>query len=258
MLDVLYSFWSDYFALVRWFDVIDILLVAILIYQAFLLLKGTRALQIFIGLSLVFILYWMADRFELRTLRAVLGSIFQDWILILILLFHQDIRRALSKVGKASFFKAPTKFEQGQMVEELIRGLSSLANKKIGALVVLEREADIAEFIEAGVQMDCKLSKEVLSSIFMPVSPLHDGAAVIREGRISIAGCFLPLSLNPLVSRTMGTRHRAALGITEETDAICIVVSEEKGSLSFAVSGKITHDIDAAQLRKMLSELISE
>lgn len=250
------QFWKDYIGVIRFFDVIDIVIVAVLIYQALLLLKGTRALQIFVGLSFLFFFFWISERFELRTLRAILGSIFENWILILILLFHQDIRRALSRVGRTSFFRTSSSTNAAQVIEEVVKGVVSLANKKIGALVVLEREADISDFIEAGLEMDAILSKEALTSVFMPVSPLHDGAVIVRQGRLARAGCFLPLSLNPLVSKTLGTRHRAALGITEETDAVCIVVSEEKGSLSFASSGRITHDLDAPQLRRLLTEAL--
>lgn len=138
-------------------------------------------------------------------------------------------------------------------MEELVKSCVSLANKKIGALIVIERDADISDFIEAGHPVDSDLSKELLISIFLPVSPLHDGAVLIRKGRIDRAGCLLPLSLNPLISKTLGTRHRAALGVTEETDAICLVVSEENGSVSVANAGKITHDLDAAQLRNYLA-----
>jgi DNA integrity scanning protein DisA with diadenylate cyclase activity len=120
----------------------------------------------------------------------------------------------------------------------------------------VEREADLSDFIEAGEVLDSRVSKDVLTSLFLPVSPLHDGAAVIRKGRIFMAGCFLPLSLNPLISKALGTRHRAALGITEETDAICLVISEEKGSVSFASAGKISHDLEAGQLRKLLTEAL--
>lgn len=240
----------------RWVDLIDIALVAVIIYQAFVLLKGTRALQTALGLALVFLLFWVAERFEIRTVRAILGSLFENWILILILIFHQDIRRALSQFGKAQFFHIQDNQEQRQVIEELVRSCVSLANKKIGALMVLEREADISEFIEAGEDVDAKLSKEMLTSIFLPVSPLHDGATLIRKARIAKAGCFLPLSLNPLVSKSLGTRHRAALGITEETDALCLVVSEEKGTISFAQSGKIVHDLDSAQLRKTLMKAL--
>lgn len=253
-----FEFWTDFLEFVRWWDVIDILLVSVLIYQAFLLLKGTRALQTFFALSFLFLLFWFSDRFEIRTVRAILGSLFENWILILILLFHQDIRRALSSFGQTRFFSRQLDLEQGQVVEEIVRSCVSLANKKIGALLVMERVADVSDFIEAGVDLDAKVSRELLTSIFIPVSPLHDGAVLIRDSRIIKAGGFLPLSLNPLVSKALGTRHRAALGITEETDAVCVVVSEEKGSISYASSGRITHDLESSQLRKMLMESLQE
>jgi len=256
MLHSFFQYWAEFFRLVRWIDILDVSLVALLIYQALLLLKGTRALQVFLGLSLLFVFYWVSDRFDLLTLKAVLGSIFDNWIVIVILLFHQDIRRALSQFGRTSLFSTKNSIEYSMIIEEIVRSCVSLASKKIGALIVLEREADITEFLDAGVEMDCKPSKEAITSIFMPVSPLHDGAVVIRDGRIFMAGCFLPLTLNPLVGKSLGTRHRAALGITEETDAVCIVVSEEKGSMSYAASGKITHDLDGSQLRKLLLEMV--
>lgn len=249
--------WSDFLPLLRWWDLIDILLVAILVYQAFLILRGTRAFQIVLGLILLFLFFWISDRFEIRTVRAILGSIFENSILILILLFHTEIRRALSQFGKTSFFSTRDLSQASQVFEEIVKSCLSLANKKIGALIVIEREADIMDFVEAGLTIDAEISKEILTSIFIPVSPLHDGAVIIRKGRIFKAGCLLPLSLNPLVSKSLGTRHRAALGITEETDAICIVISEENGSIAFAAHGKITHDLDASQLRKILSESFS-
>jgi len=254
----LLQFWIELIGSVRWWDLVDIFMVSLLIYQAFLLLKGTRALQIFFALSFLFLMYWVSHEFEIRTVRAILGSLFDNWILILILLFHQDIRRALSQFGGSSFFSKSVFLEQGQVIEEIVRSCVSLANKKIGALLVIERVADVSEFTEAGVDLDAKVSRELLTSIFLPVSPLHDGAVIIRDSRVVKAGGFLPLSLNPLVSKALGTRHRAALGITEETDAVCIVVSEEKGSLSYASSGKITHDLEASQLRKMLMGSLQE
>lgn len=246
------NLWSNYISLVRLWDLIDITLVAFLVYQVFLILRGTRAFQIFLGLILLAVFYWLADRFEIRTVKVILSSIFDNWILILILLFHPEIRRALSQFGKTSWFASKDSGAASQTIEELIKSCVSLANKKIGALIVVEREADVSDFIEAGHAVDSDLSKELLISIFLPVSPLHDGAVLIRKGRIDRAGCLLPLSLNPLISKTLGTRHRAALGVTEETDAICLVVSEENGRVSVATAGKITHDLDAAQLRNYL------
>lgn len=254
MFQQLLQFWSDYFSLFRWIDLLDIALVSVLVYQLLKFLRGTRAIQIFVGLVVLALFYWVADRVELRSLSALLGNLFDNWILILILIFHQDIRRALSKFGETQIFSERGKEDQGRFIEELVKSAGSLATRKIGALIVIERQADVNEFAEAGIELDARLTREALTSIFMPVSPLHDGAVIIRDGRILKAGCFLPLSLNPLLSSSMGTRHRAALGITEETDAVCIVVSEEKGSLSFARAGKISHDLESAQVRKLLLE----
>jgi len=248
---------SGWFGSVGWADLVDILIVAFLIYYVLLFIKGTRAIQIILGLGFLFFCYWIADRFEFLTVRAILGSLFDNWIVIFILLFHQDIRRILALFGRTSFFSSSGNLDQTHLVEEITRSCISLANKKIGALIVIERDAEVTDFVESGVELDSKLTKEVITSVFMPVSPMHDGALVVRRGRVYMAGCFLPLSMNPLVSQSLGTRHRAALGITEETDALCIVVSEEKGTLSFAVSGKITHDLDGAQLRRLLLERLS-
>lgn len=257
ILEDIRQFWIEFSPLLRWWDVVDILLVAFFIHQAFHFLKGTRALQVFATLSLLFLFFWISDRFEIRTVRAILGSLFENWVIILVLLFHQDIRRALSQWGNRSFLTNSERSDQSQIIEEIVRGAVSLANKKIGALIVIERDATLDDFIEAGELVDSRMNKDVLTSLFLPVSPLHDGAVIIRKSRIHMAGCFLPLSLNPLISKSLGTRHRAALGITEETDALCIVVSEEKGSIAFASQGKITHDLEAGQLRKVLTEALS-
>ncbi|MBN8555276.1 MAG: diadenylate cyclase CdaA [Deltaproteobacteria bacterium] len=238
----------------RLWDILDILIVAFLIYRVLLLIKGTRAGEILLGLGLLFFMFWIADRFEIRTLRALLAMVFDNLFIIFVLLFQNDIRRALSQVGRTSFLSPADSFKDMQLLEELIRSCVSLSNKKIGALIVIERQANVLDFVEPGTALDAQLTKEILTSIFLPVSPLHDGAAVIRNGRIHMAGCFLPLTLNPMVSKSVGTRHRAAVGLTEETDAVCIVVSEENGTISFAAGGKITHNLDAAQLRRALLE----
>lgn len=244
----------DFGPTIRWADLVDIVLVTFLIYRLLLFIKGTRAVQILSGLSLLFVIFWIADRFEIRALRTILSNVFDNLFIIFIVIFQNDIRRVFSQVGKRSLIGVKDQVKEGQFIEELVKSCVSLANKKIGALIVLEREADVLDFIESGIIVDATLSKETLTSVFLPVSPMHDGAVLIRKGRIHMAGCFLPLTLNPLISKSMGTRHRAALGITEETDAICIVISEENGSLSFASHGKIVHDIDGAALRKKILE----
>lgn len=180
----------------------------------------------------------------------MLGFVFNNLFIILILIFQQEIRRALSRMGQTPLFSPLLSSRDGQVIEELIKAVVSLSNRKIGALIVIENRADVLDFVEAGNLLDAQMDRELLTSIFMPVSPLHDGAVIVRKGRIHMAGCFLPLTLNPSVSKAVGTRHRAGVGLTEETDAICVIVSEENGQISLASRGKISHGLDQAQLRK--------
>lgn len=238
----------------RLLDAIDILLVAVIFYRSLLLIKGTKTVQILLNLGLLALLYWVSIRVEARTTRAFLGGVFDNAFIIFIILFQQDIRRVLSQVGRAPFLLRSDSSKDGTLIEELIKSAVSLANKKIGALIVIEKQAEVSDFVESGVPIDSQVSKEMLTSIFLPVSPLHDGAVVIRKGRIHMASCFLPLTLNAMTSKSIGTRHRAAIGLTEETDAVCLVISEENGSVSVASSGRIVHNLDAAQLRKVLLE----
>ena len=253
----LVAFAQELWQLLRWWDVVDILAVSFIFYQILVWIRGTRALQIMVGLLILFGIFLLSAWFEFRALRTLLGAIFGNLFIILIILFHQDIRRALSKVGGNPFLSNFSGGRSAQMIEELVKSAVSLANRKIGALMVLEKQADVLDFVEAGTLIDSVLDRDLISSLFMPVSPLHDGALIVRKGRIYMAGCFLPLTLNPKVSKNVGTRHRAAVGLTEETDAICIVVSEETGSLSMAYDGKISHDLDGNQLRKLLLEALS-
>jgi len=236
---------------------VDILAVSFIFYQILVWIRGTRALQIMMGLLILFAIFLLSAWLEFRALRTLLGTIFGNLFIILVILFHQDIRRALSKVGVNPFLSNLSRSRSGQLIEEIVKSAVSLANRKIGALIVVEKQADVLDFVEAGTLIDAVLDRDLISSLFMPVSPLHDGALIIRKGRIYMAGCFLPLTLNPSVSKNVGTRHRAAVGLTEETDAICIVVSEETGSLSMAFNGKISHDLDGNQLRKLMLEAMA-
>ena len=256
MFQAISKFIEDLVPTLRWWDLLDIIAVAYIVYRLLLMIKGTRAGQVLVGLGFLFLMYWLSDRWEVRTLHSILGNIFDNLFIILLLLFQQDIRRVLSQVGQAPFFSSADHLRESQLMEELVKACVSLSNKKIGALLVIEREADVLDFVEAGTVIDSQLTKEMLTSIFLPVSPLHDGAVLIRKGRVHMAGCFLPLTLNPNVSKSIGTRHRAAVGLTEETDAVCIVISEENGQISLAVDGKIAHNLDSAQLRKSLLELV--
>ncbi len=237
-------------------DVIDILLVAFVIYRIFLLIKGTRALQMLVGLAMLVVAYVVSQVFELFTLHWILNAFLSSIILVIVVLFQNEIRRALAHVGMNPFLAArEARSSTAQVMEELMKASVSLANKRIGALIVLERETDLEDYVEKGVPLDAIVTKEILISIFLPYSPVHDGAVVVRDGRIRWASCFLPLTTRPDVDKELGTRHRAALGISEETDAVVIVVSEERGAISVVLNGRVTRDLDGATLRKVLLNL---
>jgi diadenylate cyclase len=241
-------------------DVLDILLVAYLFYRGLLLIRGTRAMQMVVGLLLVFVVYHVARRAELVTLLSLLDGLLTHVVLIVVVLFQNDIRRALMRVGSRPFFRAARSARESQVIEEVVKAASALAQKRIGALVVFERDAALDEFIEQGTVLDASVSKELLYSIFVPSyeNPMHDGAVVIRDGRIWQAGVFLPLTDGQKVDRTLGTRHRAAIGISEETDAVVVVISEERGTASLCFSGNIVRDLDPNMLRQALVGLFDK
>jgi len=238
-------------------DAVDIVVIAFLVYHIIDLIRGTRAAQMLIGLTVVFVTYLSSQYFDLYTLNWILDNFLSSFLLVIVIIFQNDIRRALTQVGAGSLFGSDRKMEH-QELEEVIRSTVALAGKRIGALIVFEREVGLNEYIEVGTRLDAGVSRELLLSIFMPTSPIHDGALIVRKGRITAAGCFLPLTTNPSVSKTLGTRHRAAIGLTEETDAIVVVVSEEEGSISLVREGRITRDLDAGTLRATLQKLVVE
>jgi len=237
-------------------DLVDIALVTFGIYWLLLLIRGTRAVQMVVGLIVLLALYLASQLFQLATLELVLGNFLQWGIIIVIVLFQQDIRRALARVGRG-FFPSVAAQQESQMLEELVRAAQTLAQRKVGALVVLERENHLGEQIETGCALDAAVSKDLLVSLFMPYSPLHDGAAVVAEGRVAYAGCILPLTLREDLPEGVGTRHRAAVGVTEETDAVVIVVSEETGTISVVLGGEMIQGLDAPRLRAVLRDILS-
>ena len=239
---------------IRWQDILDILLVAIILYSVLLIIKGTRALKILIGLMILLITFLLSGYIGLYTMDWLIQSLWAQIVLALVILFQPEIRRTLAKMGEARFFPSLTSAEELRSLEEIVRAAVALANRKIGALFVIEREKILEDFIEVGTPLDAKVSHELLLSIFHPTSPIHDGAVVIRGNRIIAAGCFLPLSLSAAISRTYGTRHRAGIGLSEETDAIVIIISEETGAISTAVSGKLEKNVDMGSLRDFLTE----
>ncbi len=239
------------------YDLIDIFLVALVVYRLLLIVKGTKAAQMLIGLAVLLLASIVARYFHLITLDWLLQSFWAYIVIALVVIFQPEIRRALAKMGETSFLQAFTTAEELKSIEEIVRAAVSLANRKIGALIVLERETELKDFIEIGVPLDARVSREILLSIFHPSSPIHDGAAIIRGNRIAAAGCFLPITLTADLKKTLGTRHRAALGITEETDAVAIVVSEETGGISLAMNGKLMEQLDMTALRQALTEVFT-
>src|SRR5437870_4188368 len=247
---------KELFMSFRWQDGLDILLLSVVIYWGLNLIRGTRAVPMLIGLGVVYGIYFVSGVFEVYTINVLLQNLL-GWSLILVfIVFQNDIRRALTQVGTGPLFSSGDRIAQSQAVEELVKGVTSMASRRVGALIVLQNEVGLNEYIDVGTRLDAQVSKELVSSIFMPGSPIHDGALIIQQGRITAAGCFLPLTTNPTVSKTLGTRHRAAIGLTEETDALAIVVSEEDGMVSLVREGKITRDVDAATLRTTLQRLL--
>ncbi|MBC7173016.1 MAG: TIGR00159 family protein, partial [Polyangiaceae bacterium] len=235
-------------------DCVDIGLVATLIYLVLALLKGTRAMQMAIGLSLMLVAYFFVRRIGLITIWTLLDSIITYIVLIVVVIFQNDIRRALMRVGSRTFLRSQRTAKETAVIEEVIKAAHSLAQKRIGALVVFERGASLDEFIEPGTYLDAEVTKELLYTIFIPSfeNPMHDGAVIIREGRAWQAGAFLPLAGTGSRDRSLGARHRAAIGISEESDAVVVVVSEERGAMSLCFDGNIVRNLDAQSLREAL------
>lgn len=240
----------------RWFnDTVDIALVYYIFYRALLFIKGTRAFQMLVGIGVIVMVLLASRLFEFYTLDWLIHSFWSQIVIALVVLFQPEIRRTLAQVGERHFFRNLSPVQGSKFIEETVKASVSMANKRIGALIVLERETDLTNIVEMGTLLDAKVSKELLVSIFLPYSPIHDGAAIIRNGRIIAAGCFLPLTLSSNLSKSLGTRHRAAVGLTEETDAVVVVVSEETGEISVVIGGLIERNVDSTTLRKIISDI---
>ena len=215
----------EFATLIRWQDALDILVVAFVIYQLISIIRGTRSVQMVLGLVVLVGVYFMASILDLATLLWLLQTFLSSLFIIIIIVFQDDIRRALTQVGRSPFQRSTVMMDKD--LDEIIRTVFYLSKRRIGALIVIEREMGLRDYVESGFVIDSKLSKEMLISIFMPVSPLHDGGVIISKGRIHTAGSILPLTQNPYIDKRYGTRHRAAIGLSEETDAVILVVSEE-------------------------------
>jgi diadenylate cyclase len=221
--------------------------------------RGTRAMQIAVGLALVFVVHHLARRMMLVTLSTILDAMLGTIVVLVVVLFQNDIRRLLARVGARPFFRAAERRRDVHAVEEVVKAAGALAQKHVGALIVFERDASLEEFAQQGTVIDSEVSKEILYSMFVPSheNPLHDGAVIVRDGRVWQAGVFLPLTGSLKLDRSLGTRHRAAIGITEETDAVVVVVSEERGAISMCFNGNMARDLDAHSLRQALLGLFT-
>lgn len=237
-------------------SIIDILVVAFLIYEFLKLIKGTRAIPMLVAVVLLVGAFWIAHIEQLRTVDWLITTLFPYAVFALIVVFGAEIRHALARLGRRLSASRSGVFGASDSYEDIVLAAAHFSQTATGALIVIEREIGLRTFIESGVPLDANLSYDLLITIFRPSAPLHDGAVIVQKGRIAAAACFLPLSMNPVLSTQFGTRHRAAIGITEETDAVSVVVSEETGSISIAVGGSIERDITVEYLRERLSELL--
>jgi len=234
-------------------ELIDIVIVAYAVYRLLLFVRGTRALQVGRGLLLLAIVYFAAEYFGLVTVYTLLDRSIPSLLLVMVVIFQNDIRRALMRVGNQPFFRW-RRSEETSAVDEVVRAADRLARRRIGALIVFERDAALDDFVSHVTVLDAAVTHDLLYTIFLPAyeNPLHDGAVVIRAARVWKAGGVLPLTANPSLDSALGTRHRAALGLSEETDAVVIVVSEERGQISLCFNGNIVRNLDADSLRRAL------
>ena len=252
-METLLVLWKN----VRWKDFVDIFIVAFLIYQLLINARGTRAIQMFIGIGLLLMLFWLGLTFELYSLNWILTHFFDSFFLILIVIFQDQIRNALARfgtgTGKFGFSKDP----EFDYLEEIVEACTVLKKEKIGTLIVIERSQGLLNYTSTGTSMTCDVHSDVLYAIFETRSPIHDGAVIISDGKIEAVGCFLPLSKNIDIDKQMGTRHRAGIGITENTDAVSIIVSEETGSINVAIEGVLYYCKNQKALRQYLRHLVA-
>ena len=243
-----------------WVDWIDMVALAVIVYRVLITMQGTRAFQSLLGLGMLAVLYVVSGYAQLMAIHWILDKVFVYAVIALVILFQDDIRRALARAGGSLFGSRSTAVRpsDGNVMEEVVKAAFSLAHRRIGALVVIERAANLEPYVEGAHPIDGEVSTELLQTIFHPSSPLHDGAVVIANGRIVAAGVFLPISLSKELSKAWGTRHRAAIGLSEETDGLCLVVSEERGTVTLVSRGEVTPIVDTNDLRQRLVEKLGE
>ncbi len=237
-------------------DIIDILLVSYVIYKLLMLVRGTRAIQLLKGIMVIVIAWLFSTYFELSTLQWLMSQAFTYGVLAIIIIFQPELRRALEQLGRGRLFNRSTHHDEetiSNIVNEVVKSASYLSKRRIGALIVIERSTGLTDYIETGTTLNAVISSELLNNIFVPNTPLHDGAVILRKDQIMAAGCYLPLSENPFISKELGTRHRAAIGMTEISDAIAVVISEETGHISTSINGTIERGLTEERLTSKLS-----
>lgn len=242
----------------NYWSALDILIIAFVLYHILLFIRGTRAAQMVTGILIMALLFFMSTIVPLTALNSVMNKFYSSFIIILIILFQDDIRHALRRMGKKPFIAGSENISSNQIIDEVTRAATTLASRRIGALIVLERNIILSRYVDIGTLLDARVSQELLISIFQTSSPIHDGAVIIQNGRIAAAGCFLPLTREENLDPDMGTRHRAAFGVSQETDAIVILVSEEKGTISIVEDGRIVRNLDPRMVRRKLRSMLTE
>ena len=258
------SLFTSLFIQPNWRDWLDILLVSVLVYQLIKLLMRTRANTVFKGIAIILVMAWISDRLQLHTISWALQLIINTGMIVLVILFQPELRRGLDQIGRSRLTKQVFNTQRRQqaqhsdlVVSEMVRALTNMSRKRIGALIVIERQTSLSDVAESGTRIDAEISDPLIENIFEPNTPLHDGAVIIRNERILAAACILQLSDDHSISRELGTRHRAAIGMTESTDAVTLIVSEETGIVSMAREGRLTRYLDAKSLTILLTELFA-
>ncbi len=239
-----------------WLDVVDIIIVGFIIYQLLQLIRGTHAVQMALGAMVLVVFYWVSQWADLQTVNWILRTFLPYVVFGIIVVFQAEIRKVLAHLGKPPLLGAFSAQRTEEMVDEVVLAATTLASNRVGAIIVIEREMGLRSYIETGISLDAVLTYDLLISIFNPGTPLHDGAVVIQGNRLAAAACFLPLTVNPELSRQLGSRHRAAIGVTEDTDALAVVVSEETGIISLVAEGRIRRDMDGRTLKVALLEAL--
>jgi len=236
-----------------WKPLIEISLLWFVIYIVLLFIQGTRAVQVLKGVIILVFGFFIAQRLQLDSINWIMTKLFALSVIGFFILFQPELRRGLASLGQKPFFNMI--FHEDKVLEQIVEATNFLSKKKTGALIAIQRESNLKNYIESGITIDAEVSTELINTIFVPGVPLHDGGIIVDQNRIVAAGCLFPLTQNPRISKALGTRHRAALGLSEETDAVVVVVSEETGNISLAISGKLTRDLDRESLLRVLNNI---